>query len=487
MKNDIEEALYISCNSEQQLKPVQNERKNDTFFLYFSAFTANLILFSGATDMVWTSPVIAKLESNDTSINPLGRQITYYEISILAGLPAFTSFLGGMVFMRLPDAIGRRKSLMYMAVGMLLSDIVVAVSRHIYLYYVARSMFSLFLGGVFVVLPVYLSEICEDHNRVKFGCLMGMAIPAGNLFSYIVGPLTSVQGFTFLCVAPLIPSLLFFFLVVPETPIYLLLRNDSKGALKVLEQLRGDRGSEEIAADYEELERVIRARTYTQKSGFSCLFETYALKRALLIASAVNLAQHCSGVMAIMSFLEPIFDEAVTNNLSGREVSILVGCVKISVFTVASFSVERFGRRPLLLFSCACSGIPLFILGFCFYWNSYNPTLMADFQWLPIACILTFVIAYAVGLGPIPVALLSDLFPSDVISVAMSFVSNLVGIAIFVVVSLFPIASKYLGVHFCMWVFSINCFLFFCFIYFMLPETKGRSILEVQNMLGQKK
>ncbi|CAG9824716.1 unnamed protein product [Phaedon cochleariae] len=347
---DSKEVIYIPSgnisDNQQELIRDDEHKRRETLFLHLSAFTACMVLFAGTTDMVWTSPVIPKLKSNDSDINPLGQPITAYQISLIAGLPALTLVVGGLAFAKLPNLIGRKRAIMCMAAGMLASNIAVACGGHVYVYYVGRSAFSLFRGAASIAVPIYLSEICEDCNRVKFGCLMGLANPAGNLFGYLVGPVTSVRVFTLLCVAPLVPSLLFFSTVVPESPVYLASVKDRVGSIRALGKLRMYKEPEEIERDYKRIEEALEARAGVKTSGFLSLFKTRAVRRGLLIGVGLKLAQNFAGVVVIMSFLGPMFNDAGTR-LSGNSVAILVGIVKIITFLVTSFTVEKVIRSSI--------------------------------------------------------------------------------------------------------------------------------------------
>ncbi|CAG9822805.1 unnamed protein product [Phaedon cochleariae] len=468
---------------DQKLQPDNIKKKNDTWFLYFSAFTANLVFLSGSMDMVWTSPVIPKLQSNDTTVNPLGRPISHYEISLIAGLPRFGAILGTIAFAKLPDIVGRKKCLVYMALAMTISNLLVSFGNHIYYYYIGRTLFCTFLGGVTVCLPVYLCEIAEDHNRVKYMCLMSATVPIGTLLSYIFGPITSVKIFTLLTIAPVIAFLLIFTISVPESPVYLASKGKRIETMIALQKLRSNKDTEQINKDYQQIERELEARKNVSNIKTLWPFTTKPLKRAFLIATVINMAHHCAGSSVIMPFLGPMFNEAHTN-LSGNNVAILVGIIKIFIYFATSFIVEKSGRRPLLLLSSAASGVPLFFLGLYFYWKNTNASFLGDIRWLPIVIIIVFIISYAIGLGPLPTAITGELFPSDIKSLAMSYQMIFVNLVITVWTFSYPIVAHYLGIQYCLWLFSMNCFIGLIGIYYILPETKGKSILEIQKMLS---
>nr|XP_023014201.1 facilitated trehalose transporter Tret1-2 homolog isoform X1 [Leptinotarsa decemlineata] len=483
--DDFKEVIYKPVCSEFNVQEKPNStKKNDTWFLYFSVLTANLLTVVYGSCLVWTSPVIPQLKSTNPEINPLGETITTYQISILVGSSSLFTIFGSLFFGKLPDLIGRKNTLICISLGTLLSNIAVAFGRHMYLYYAGRSIANLCLGLLFVALPIYLNEICEDHNRAKYGCLMLFFIPCGSLYGYLLGPITSIKLFTLLCVAPLIPQLIFLWLLIPETPVYTASKGDKSGTMKILKKLRSNKTDYEIQEDYNQIEAMLKANARTHERGLKNIFETRALRKGFLIGMGCCLSTYMSGVPIIMGFLGPIFNDAGTN-LSGNMVAILVGCVKLLFFFVTITIVGRFGRRPLLLLSSFGTAIPLAVLAVYFYLKSSHSPIIADIRWLPVACILFYIAIYSLGLGSIAFFLLTEFFPNDLRSIATSVVMTIVNVILLIMITGFPIVSDLMGVHYCIGIFSISCIFSFIFMYFFLPETKGKSFLEIQEILSR--
>ncbi|XP_023024190.2 facilitated trehalose transporter Tret1-like [Leptinotarsa decemlineata] len=482
----FEEVVYIPSTYDLKDQELSSNKKNksDTAFLYFSALTALLVTFTFGCNLVWTSPVLPKLKDSDPNVNPLGEPIETSQISLMVGLPPVLSLLSTFFVAKLPDIIGRRETMKYMSIGMIISNIAVAFGTHIYIYYVAKTVFYIFAGSALTAVQVYMSEIVEDHNRGKFGCLMGVALPLGNLYSFVVGPVTSVRDFTLLCTLPPVISLIFFYTSVPESPVYLAMKGRKEETIRALTKLRNNKSSKEIEQDYSKIEDLSKTRTKSEKHGFVNLFNRPVLRKAMMVALVANMTQHLSGVAVIMPFLGPLFTEAGTQ-LSGNTVAIIVGIVKVSVFYLTTHIVERIGRRPLLLFSSCSSGIPLFLLGLYFFWKNNNSDFIENIRLLPIVSILTYVVVYSLGLGPIPMAMIGELFPSDIKSVATTFIMTIVTIVITIMSTAYPLAAEYFGVQWCIWTFSFFCFLGSFFIYFKLPETKGKSINEIEEILSR--
>nr|XP_023014202.1 facilitated trehalose transporter Tret1-2 homolog isoform X2 [Leptinotarsa decemlineata] len=483
--DDFKEVIYKPVCSEFNVQEKPNStKKNDTWFLYFSVLTANLLTVVYGSCLVWTSPVIPQLKSTNPEINPLGETITTYQISILVGSSSLFTIFGSLFFGKLPDLIGRKNTLICISLGTLLSNIAVAFGRHMYLYYAGRSIANLCLGLLFVALPIYLNEICEDHNRAKYGCLMLFFIPCGSLYGYLLGPITSIKLFTLLCVAPLIPQLIFLWLLIPETPVYTASKGDKEATLNILKKLRSNKSAQEIEEDYKQIEVTLKASSKAGSGGLKRMFKTTALRRGFIIGLGTCMSTYISGVPIIMGFLGPIFNDAGTN-LSGNTVAILVGCVKILFYFITTTIVGRLGRRPLLLFSSMGTAMALAVLAVYFYLNSIHSPIIADIRWLPVAFILIYISIYSLGMGGVAFSLLSELFPNELKSIASSVVMTIVNIFVLILTTGFPIVSDFLGVHYCIGFFSIGCICIFIFMYFLLPETKGKSFLEIQEILSR--
>ncbi|XP_057655801.1 facilitated trehalose transporter Tret1-2 homolog [Diorhabda carinulata] len=460
------------------------KKKSDSAFLCFSALTANVLLFVCSNFHVWSSPVIPKLKSNSSEINPLGRPITTMETSMLAGLPFLIGLVGSIFIGAISDLIGRKRAMVYSAVFILLASSVIIFSNNIYAYIIARCGIFIAYSATLVLLPIYLTEICEDHNRAKYGCLMGISLPGGHLFSYAIGSITTIPIYTSICVAPILPFLVAFGIFAPETPAFLIAKGQTELAIKTLEKLRYNNTPQDIEREYEKIKESYNIRKNASKFTLIKFLTSKVTRKALVLALLPLLVQNFSGVTVIMQFMAPIFNEAGTV-LSGNTISVIAGSIKvITFFTIAMF-VEKVGRRRPLLISGYGTGVTIFFLGLFFYWRYTKWAHVNQVLWLPLLCLVLNLLLYSGGLGPIPMAIMSQLFTTNVRSIAISVIVTINGILIFLLNFLFPIISNKFGVHVCLWLFTFCCMVGTTLIHFFLPETKGRSILQIQELLGK--
>lgn len=422
-----------------------------------------------------------KLQSNDTEINPLGEPITTSQISLLAGLSPLGGIIGPLFLTRFCDIIGRRKTIIMLSIMMLIGEIVVAFSRYILICYIGRFLSGLAIGAVVGVVPVFITEISEDHNRGRVGCIVGLCFPLGYLYVYLIGPFFSVQNFALLCAVPQIINLICLLLFIPESPIYLVAKGKQKEALKVLKKLR-NKSQMEIEKEYVKILRIISENSYEEKASWRSLLAVKSFRRGLLIALGLSVIQPLSGMSAILAFAGSIFDE-VGFAVSGDMSAIIIGIVQVLAVVFTTSIIDKAGRRPILLISSLGLSLPHFLLGLFFHLKHYN--LVSSITWLPIVCVLLLTIFYAIGLGTIPSLISSELFPSSVRAKTSTLCSFISITCIFLVNSLFPLASGFLGRSYCLWMFSSFCILGFMFIYFLFPEIEGKDLSEVQKLLSR--
>lgn len=432
---------------------------------------------------VWTSPVIRKLKSVDTSINPLAAPVTTFEVALISGLLPFGGIISPLFLTKLCDIIGRKNTMIILSTVMLAAEIALAYSAHVYMYYISRFIIGVSIGGAVSAVSVFLSEISEDHNRGMIGCFIGMSFPVGNLCVYLLGPIFSVKVFTLLCAVPNIVNLFCLFTFIPESPFYLASTGDRESTIKSLERLRNKTPSQ-IEKEYETIFQTIQETSGKVEATWCNIFRVRSLRRGFIIAVGLSWFQEFSGICAIMAFAGPLFD-ASGASLSGDMIAILIGLVKFASGIFTTIVIEKVGRRPLLISSTLGGSVPLLSLGIFFYLKKNNSPIVDSISWLPIVSVLVFIITYSLGLGVIPTSIMSEIFPSNAKSKAASASTCTALTVMFLITTVFPIMNDFLGPAWCLWIFSVSNFLGFLFVYFVIPEIKGKSLVEVQELLSK--
>uniref|UniRef100_A0A6P7FMJ8 Facilitated trehalose transporter Tret1-like n=1 Tax=Diabrotica virgifera virgifera TaxID=50390 RepID=A0A6P7FMJ8_DIAVI len=477
-----EEIKYapVSRNGFQEINYI-HERKSDTLYVYFTIITIVLTWIGGVATSVWSSPAIMKMKSNDTNINPLGRPITTEEISMLLGIPGIIALTGFILFPKLADCIGRKKSLLVAALLMFLSIVATSFTKDITSLIVFITFINIFFFGILAIVPVYITEICESHNRAKFSCIMTLCIPLGQLYVYIIGPIFSFRTFTLLTAAPLIPFMVLYSFAT-ESPVFLLSKGRREECLNALTKLRGNKSEKELELDLIQMRESLSSSKQCKSVRTLSLLRTKRTRVGIMLGFLPITVQYFCGAAVFMPLMAPILDES-GSNLSGNTLAMIVGAVKVTSFGFTSIIVERVGKKKLLVISSAATAIPITLLGVFFYLKSIGSPLVLQNRWVPLVSVVAFFIFYSIGLGSIPLGLIGELFTLDCRATATGLIMTIVNLLCIIYTASYPLLAEAIGSHSCMWIFGFTCCLGAILIKFVYPETTGKSITEIQQIL----
>ncbi|CAG9858974.1 unnamed protein product [Phyllotreta striolata] len=476
------EVKYVPvAEKSTELQPESQFKRPDTFYLMFSVASCMLFMITGGSSYVWYSSALVKLGSNDSDINPLGRPITNLETSFLLSMPNFSGIFGALLLPPLSDKTGRKKFLLIMGFGMLVHFVSLAFSTSIIAMVVSASLIGVFFAGGFSIMSLYITELCEEHNRAKYGCINFTCMPLSQLYCYVVGPLFSMRNYILLLSLP-VALFMVLFNFAPETPMHLLSKGRETDCIRTLKRLRSNKSQKEIDIDVDKINMGLTTMANGEKANFFTVFKSKEGRVGMLLAMIPLIGTFICGITIIMPLLAPIFNNAGIG-ISGSTVAIIVGSFKICFYLLTSMLIETAGRRTMLLISSIGCSIPISLLGICFYLNSIDSPILAKVQWLPIVLILLFIFFFSLGLGPLPFTLVNEFFPTDVRSSAVSIATTLCSLILFVYTFTFPLIAGIIGMHSCMWIFGASCLTIGTIIYFWLPETKGKTIHEIQEML----
>ncbi|XP_050311252.1 facilitated trehalose transporter Tret1-like [Anthonomus grandis grandis] len=450
----------------------------DSFYLYRTAFLGNLLAFSAGTGFSWTSPVLPRLNGPGS---PLGAPLDPTEISIIAAILCLGAAMGPFLFGYMADKVGRKITLMAIAAPMAAGAAILAFAWELWVFYFGRLLFGTGIGGVFTVLTMYTGEITSNHNRGKFSCLLGTFVALGVLYPFSIGSMLSIRIFSLSCLLPLQAFLIFFSIYAPESPTYLLRQGKKSLCQKTVMELRGI-SEEEARKALDELEQIESQNK--EKGGIVVLFRTKNTRRAFMVAAGLLILQQFSGISAVLGFMEQIFSGA-GGAIPPQLAATMVGVIQVFTVFVTSSVIEKLGRKFLLLSSTVGAAVSIILLGFYFFLHRQKLVLLAYLWWLPIASLIFYIVCFNMGLGPLPWTVLSEIFPDNVKSSAAAVASATCFMVSFVVTMAFPMINEMLGMAESFWLFGVCCVLGTVFIYFVVPETKGRSVQEIQEIFSK--
>lgn len=428
----------------------------------------------------WSSPVIYKItRENNTDYDFDVSQAQGDWISSLINLGAASvCFPIGLIM----DAIGRKKTMLFLVFPFTVGWLFIAFAQNVAMLMVGRFVIGVAGGAFCVTAPTYTSEIAQDSIRGKLGTYFQLMITIGILFSYVIGSYTSVLTFNLLCTCiPIVFGIIFFFM--PESPNFLVVKGRNDEARQALIRLRGS------TYDVETELNSLKYKSEQSQSRNMSFFQTITKKtalRAILICYALMLLQQLSGINAVLFNTTEIFDSAgaaIPSEIS----TIIIGVIQVIATFISSMIVDKLGRRILLLFSallmCLCTtalGVFFFLLDK----HKDDPAILDPISWLPLLSLSLFIIAFSFGFGPIPWMMAGELCLIDIRAFVASTAGTLNWLLSFTVTSTFNSLNNAIGSGQVFWIFAGIMLLGFVFIFTIVPETKGKSVDEIQVMLG---
>ena len=393
--------------------------------------------------------------------------------------------IGAMVAGMMADRYGR-KSLLIISAFIFLSSAYATGAFSAFSWFLAAR----FLGGIGIGIasglsPMYIAEVAPTSIRGKLVSLNQLTIVLGILGAQITNWLIAEpipadfspvdicaswngqMGWRWMFWAAAFPAAIFLLLAcfIPESPRWLAMKGK---AWNVLSKIGGD--------DYADQELRLVEETGSSKSegGLRLLFSR-PFRKVLVLGIIVAVFQQWCGTNVIFNYAQEIFQSA-GYSLGDVLFNIVVTGVANVVFTfVAIYTVERLGRRALMLFGAGgLAGIYL-ILGTCYFFE-VSGFFMVVLVVLAIAC-------YAMSLGPITWVLLAEIFPNRVRAVAMATCTFALWVGSFTLTYTFPLLNNFLGSSGTFWIYSVICAGGYLFFFRALPETKGKSLEALEKDL----
>ncbi|XP_049825529.1 facilitated trehalose transporter Tret1-like isoform X2 [Aethina tumida] len=376
------------------------------------------------------------------------------------------------------ERVGRKRALLSFSLPMILCHLISAFANRVYMFLVARFLMGVGIGGVYSIVPNYVTEIGEDKNRGLLGCTMSLMIAFGNVFVYAVGPFVSVQLLSFLNLVPLVMFLVCFGGSVPETPQHHIKTNNRKKAEDVLRLFRSKNCNLQ-----EEFAKLVKSMEMENSKGsLKDLLTTKPITRALIIVIGLMVLQQFSGINAVLCYMETIFGASKSSYPPEYSV-IFVGVVQLITTAVTTQLVDKVGRKFLLLLSSIGSSLSLVCLSVYFYLNTNNYNV-ESILWLPLVSLIVYIIVFNSGLSCIPWAILGELFPSHVKSLSSSITSMVNLVLAFCITMFFPHLAEILGLASTFLLCASFCATGAVFTFVLVPETKGKSLEDIQKILS---
>jgi len=379
---------------------------------------------------------------------------------------------------RLSDKYGRKKVLLLSGLLFTISALGSAIPDNLTQFVIARFIGGLGVGSASMLSPLYISEIAPAKIRGMLVTLYQLAIVFGINIIYIVNYLIvnahdqewNVQfGWRYMLGSEGIPAILFFLLLffVPESPRWLVKENRSEDARKILNKINALDEARRILKE-------IKESVNEEKGNFMDLFKS-GIRMAILIGSVLALFSQITGINAIIYYAPEIFKQVGFGSESALFQTMIIGFVNMLFTVVAIRLIDYWGRRTLLIWGVSGMIFCLFAMGLFFYFEISSGPLLLLF-------ILGFIGSFASSLGPIPWVMISEIFPTKIRGTAMSFSIVILWLGVVLVTQFFPVLLVLFGGAYTFWIFMINALILLIFTLIIIPETKQKTLEEIQEI-----
>ena len=420
-------------------------------------------------------------DSNELSEN-LGNSILGFMVSsALVGC-----IIGAAVGDRIANSIGRRNGLIVAALLFIISALGSAypeklpflMAGNLTTFIIYRIIGGIGVGLASMLAPLYIAEMAPANMRGKLVSCNQLAIVSGMLVVYFVNYFIikgqaddwiNNIGWRYMFLSECIPAILFFFflLIVPKTPRFQVLKGNEDAAIAVLTKYNGSSRASEILED-------IKKSFKTKKAPW--LSYGWAI---IIIGLLLSIFQQFVGINVVLYYAPEIFKGMGMETDASMMQTIIVGAINLLFTVVAMFTVDKFGRKILMIIGSIFMAISMLGLGTVLYADSSGIAALL--------LMLLYIAAFAISWGPVTWVLLSEIFPNKIkgvmaVAVAVQWLANLVVSWTFPMMNNNSHLNELFNHGFAYWIYGIMAVLSAFFIWKFVPETKGKTLEEMESI-----
>ncbi|KAL3685403.1 hypothetical protein R1sor_003425 [Riccia sorocarpa] len=418
--------------------------------------------------MGFSSPV------QQSIINSLNLSLSQF--SMFGSLVNVGAMLGAILSGKVADYCGRKGALVVAAIPHLLGWILTVFAQNVVMLYTARLLVGFGVGIISFAVPIYIAEIAPRQLRGTLGTANQLAVTIGIVLAYFAGLFLEWR---YLAAAGMIPCtlLLIGLFFIPESPRWLGKGGHDEELTAALQALRGK--DADISSELNDIKSAVEEMKLQPEVKFSDLFER-RLSRPLLIAVGLSVLQQFSGINAIMFYAGAIFKSAGFSN--SNVATLGLGSIQVFMTAVAASLMDKAGRRLLLMVSAGGLAVSAFLVGFSFYLQEQlsHPSHMDTFiSMLSLISMLVYIISFSLGMGAIPWIIMSEVFPNHIKGIAGSLATLANWASSWAVTMTFNFMLEWSAAG-SFWIFAGECAFTVVFVALLVPETRGRTLEEIE-------
>ncbi|PZC74816.1 hypothetical protein B5X24_HaOG207129 [Helicoverpa armigera] len=454
--------------------------ENTVLRQYAIVIIVNLSVLSTGLGLAWPSPVLVKIADKDQTILP--RPVTAEEgswivsIGFLTGIVA-NLFIGGVLI----DRMGRKPCLILVSLPKLVAGFIFIYANEVWMLLLGRALIGVADAGIFTLLPMYASEIASKEIRGSLGTILQIMCSFGVVTMLSMGPFISYKMLNIIFTGFIIFTTIPLFML-PDGPYSLYSRGHKTEAVKVLTFLRGS----ESLANEELKEYEMASETNNTKTSKRDIFTNRLFLKSLTLVLILGFGAQFVGFNAVTFYLQTVLESTQTS-VRPEIASVTIGLIQLFASFCTTAVTDRFGRKPILTITCVGMGLGMLGLG-TFFKLKEGGEVTGFLNYVPLISLILVVYCYSAGIGSLIWVINAELFDDRSRGVGMSIAMVAGTLFVFLTTKYFAIVSYVIGPATTYWIFSVNCILLCVFIMFCIPETKGKSFSEIQDILrGDKK
>jgi len=382
----------------------------------------------------------------------------------------------------LSDRFGRKKVLIFAAVMFLVSAVGTALPRTIAAFIIFRIIGGVGVGAASMSSPMYIAEISPARIRGRMVSVNQFAIVTGMLVVYFVNYFIAMQGneawneqvgWRWMFASESLPAVLLLVLLflVPESPRWLTKQGRSDEALEILTKVDG------VEYGRTELGEIKDALAH-ESGSLRQLFQP-GMRIVLVIGIALAVLQQVTGINVFLYFGTEIFKKMGSGTHAALLQTIVVGAVNLTFTIIAIWTVDRLGRKPLMMIGSSGMGICLLGMGLAAFGQSTG-------LWI-LLFILGYIACFALSVGPVTWVILAEIFPTRIRGRAMAIATISLWVANYIVSQTFPMMNENPWLvrtfhrAFPFWLYGALCLVLLLFVHAFVPETKGKTLEDIER------
>jgi len=373
------------------------------------------------------------------------------------------------------DRFGRRKSLLLAAILFALSTVGAALANSVVLFSVGRFAGGLAIGLSSVLTPVYIAEIAPARSRGRLVSMNQLAIVVGILVAYIVSWCLSGLGevsWRWMLGVAAIPALAFFLglLLIPESPRWLISNGQHEKGRSVLARIYGPEQADAQT-------KLVQEAASTEEGSWREVFSR-SMIRPLTVALGLAILGQVTGINTVLYYGSIIISQHFKGQTTSTALmaNVIIGLVNLICTLIALYCLDRWGRRSMLLTASAGMAFWLALFVVANHLPGVSPVVL-------LICIIGYTGFFAFAMGPIPWVVISEIFPNKIRGRAASIATSTLWTGTLIVTFTFLSLVRALGVSGTFGIYAVLSVVAFIFIWKMVPETKGKTLEQIQHEL----